>query len=202
MVDLSIPDFAERLAAAQQGDEASFVVLFRACQPALLRYLTAIDARLADDVAAETWASVTRNLHRFSGDEQGWQAWVFTIARARLRDEQRRLFRRPVPVDTSAALEAVPSPVDVHEAVESMLSTEAALALIGRLPKDQAEAVLLRHVAGLDVGRVAEVLGKKPGSVRVATHRGLRRLAELVGRAEVPDPGCNASEARSDRWVR
>lgn len=199
-MDLSIPDFDQRLAAAQQGDEASFVVLFRSCQPALLRYLTTIDARIADDVAAETWAGVVRNLHRFSGDEQGWRAWVFTIARARLRDEQRRLFRRPVPVDAAEMLEAVAGPLDVAEAVEAMVSTESALALIGRLPKDQAEAVLLRHVAGLDVGHAAEVLGKKPGSVRVASHRGLRRLAEWL-RPAARAEGCNATELSSDRWV-
>lgn len=198
---MSIPDFAERLAAAQRGDDASFVVLFRSCQPALLRYLTTIDASLAEDVAAETWAAVVRNLRGFAGDEQGWRAWVFTIARARLRDEQRRVFRRPVPVDAAAAFEAVPAPVDVAAAVEAMVSTEAALALVGRLPKDQAEAVLLRHVAGLDVGHAAEVLGKQPGAVRVATHRGLRRLAEMLRPAD-QSQGCNAAELSSDRWVR
>jgi RNA polymerase sigma-70 factor (ECF subfamily) len=36
-------------------------------------------------------------------------------------------------------------------------------------------------VAGLDVGRVAEIMGKRPGTVRVLTHRGLRRLAERLG---------------------
>jgi RNA polymerase sigma-70 factor (ECF subfamily) len=40
--------------------------------------------------------------------------------------------------------------------------------------------VLLRVVAGLDVADVADVLGKRPGTVRVLAHRGLRRLAELI----------------------
>jgi len=191
---VSISDFDRCLAAAQEGDDASFVVLFRSCQPALLRYLHTIDTRIADDVAADTWVDVVRSLHRFTGDEQGWRAWVFTIARARLRDEQRRGCRRPVPVDAAEALGAVADPLDVAEAVETVLSTEAALALVGRLPRDQAEAVLLRHVAGLDVAHAATVLGKKPGSVRVATHRGLRRLADLVGAER-----CNASETRIDR---
>ena len=43
------------------------------------------------------------------------------------------------------------------------------------------EAIALRVVAGLDVGRVAEIMGKRPGTVRVLTHRGLRRLAERLG---------------------
>jgi DNA-directed RNA polymerase specialized sigma24 family protein len=36
-------------------------------------------------------------------------------------------------------------------------------------------------MAGLEVSRVAEIMGKPPGTVRVLTHRGLRRLAERLG---------------------
>jgi RNA polymerase sigma-70 factor (ECF subfamily) len=60
------------------------------------------------------------------------------------------------------------------------MSTEAALQLIATLPPDQAEAVLLRVVGGLDVDRVAAIMGKRPGHVRVLSHRGLKRLAVLV----------------------
>jgi RNA polymerase sigma-70 factor (ECF subfamily) len=74
----------------------------------------------------------------------------------------------------------VPGPSDVSGSVDEMFSTEAALALIAQLPRQQAEVVLLRHVAGLDVAHTARVLGRRAGAVRVADHRGLRRLAELL----------------------
>lgn len=175
-----VSGFQERLAAAKEGDESAFVELFRSVQPALLRYLSTIGGPLAEDVAGETWVSVVRGLDRFSGDESGWRAWVFTIARARLVDAQRRLSRMPDTVDAQEVLESRPDGVDVPAHVEEIFSTEAALALIGCLPPDQAEVVMLRHVAGLDVARTAKVLGKKPGTVRVAAHRGLKRLSELL----------------------
>jgi RNA polymerase sigma-70 factor (ECF subfamily) len=37
-------------------------------------------------------------------------------------------------------------------------------------------------VAGLDTHAVARMVGKNPGAVRVAAHRGLRRLAATVDR--------------------
>jgi len=40
-------------------------------------------------------------------------------------------------------------------------------------------------VAGLDTNAVARIVGKRPGAVRVAAHRALRRLAEVVDRAGV-----------------
>ena len=51
--------------------------------------------------------------------------------------------------------------------------------------------VLLRHVAGFDVPTTARVLGKKAGTVRVAAHRGLARLAEHA--RDLPGRRCNAS---------
>jgi RNA polymerase sigma-70 factor, ECF subfamily len=60
------------------------------------------------------------------------------------------------------------------------ISTQAAITLIASLPVEQAEVILLRVVAGLEVARVAELVGKPPGTVRVLAHRGLRRLAERL----------------------
>jgi len=181
-------DFQTTLAAAQGGDEGAFIELFRSVQPALLRYLTTLGGPVAEDAAAETWVSVVKGLPRFSGTEEGWRAWVFTIGHARLRDAQRTAYRTPVPVDAHAELADHPAGSDVFEAVGELLTTESALRLIATLPRDQAEAVLLRHVAGLDVAGTARVLGKRPGAVRVAAHRGLRKLAavleERAGRAE------------------
>jgi RNA polymerase sigma-70 factor (ECF subfamily) len=198
-------DFASALQAAQEGDEQGFVTLFRSVQPALLRYLRTVGGAMADDVAADAWVSVVRNLHKFRGDERGWQAWVFTIARARLRDEQRRAVRRAVPVDVDDQLASLPDPCDVLDEVETIMTTESALALIARLPTEQAEIVMLRHVVGLDVEHTARIVGKRPGTVRVAAHRGLKRLATMLdGRVGglVP-PGAvvvgNASKSSNDR---
>src|SRR5687768_12180478 len=119
-------DFARRLAAAQEGDEAAFTELFRAVQPRLLRYLQVVAGPLAEDVAADTWLSVVRGLHRFSGDEAGWTAWVFTIARARLVDARRRAANTPLPTDAADLLRDRADHTDVGECVEEMFSTEAA----------------------------------------------------------------------------
>ena len=53
------------------------------------------------------------------------------------------------------------------------------------LPHDLAEIIMLRVVVGLDACDVARIVGKSPGAVRVAAHRGLRRLAGQVAQAGV-----------------
>ena len=198
------PDFQDELRAAQTGDERAFASLFRAVQPMLLRYLGGLTYNLADgtadDVAAETWVQVVRGLGRFRGDEQGFRAWVFTIARAKLVDARRRASRLPVPEDVEQRLADVAVP-SAAEAVELLFTTERALALVRSLPMAHAEVVLLRYVAGFDVKETARILGKGEGAVRVTAHRALRRLEEMLD-GSVQRRGVTRSTSDSVRDVR
>ncbi len=169
------------VAAAADGDEQAFAILWRELQPALLRYLRVVAPGASEDLASEAWLEVARGLSRFRGDETGFRSWLFTVARHRMVDWRRREARHPsTPVPPEAVPER-PGPGDAADPVLEALSTRAALALVAELPPDQAEVVTLRVVAGLDVAEVAAVVGKRAGAVRVLSHRGLRRLAELLG---------------------
>ena len=178
-------DFAALLAAAQGGSDAAFAVLWRDANPALLRYLRVLAPEHAEDVAAETWVHVVRGLTRFTGDEGAWRAWLFTTARRRLLDQARLRRRHPAePLDEVNAAE-MPRTPDAEQLAMENIATEAAMALLSQLPEQQAEVILLRVVAGLDTEVVADMLGRSPGAVRVAAHRGLKKLATLLSGAGV-----------------
>src|ERR1700691_4265154 len=171
-------DLAAAVVRAQRGDQDAFRALYRDAQPRLLRYLHALVGDDAEDVASETWLQVTRDLAGFTGDYDGFRGWIATIARHRAMDHLRRHARRPpaipVPAEDLAGLAAAD---DTASTAIDTLTTTAAIRLIATLPPDQAEAVLLRAVLRLDATRAAAVLGKRPGAVRTAAHRGLRTLA-------------------------
>jgi RNA polymerase sigma-70 factor (ECF subfamily) len=171
--------------AARSGDEQAFRVVYREVHPRLLRYLRGMVGDAAEDVASETWLHIATGLRDFDGDAAGFRRWAATIARHRALDHVRRERRRP----------AVPSPIEAltqhadgrdtpTEALDGV-ANKRALALVRSLPADQAEAVLLRVVMGLEPRDAARVLGKRSGAVRTAAYRGLRRLAALV---EPPEP--------------
>lgn len=171
-------DFAQALDAARRGDTRALAALWRELQPALLRYLQAGDPDAAEDLASDTWLEVTRRLDRFSGGEREFRGWLFTIARHRLIDARRRAARhRTAPV---AWLPDRPGRDDPAADVLVDLSTRASLRLVSELPPEQAEAVRLRVMAGLDTNQVAAIMGKQPGNVRVLSHRGLRNLARRL----------------------
>ena len=181
-------DFAAVLAAAQSGSEEHFAILWRDANPPLIRYLRVIVPDAAEDIAAETWVSVVRGLPAFIGDEGAWRAWLFTTARRRMLDQARHVRRHPAePLDEIGVAE-VPTAPGAEQLALVNIATESAIALLGRLPEQQAEVIMLRVLAGLDTDAVALMLGKTPGNVRVMAHRGLKRLEVLLAHAGVTSP--------------
>ena len=169
-----------------EGDEAAFRLIYREVHPPVLRYVgVLVGTEDAEDVASEAWAQAFRDLDRFSGDLDGFRGWVTTIARHRAMDHLRRRSRRPVGDDLELAA-SLPDAADVEAAVADAFSTDGALALIRSLPKEQAEAVMLRVVLGFDANTAAAILGKRPGAVRTAAHRGLASLARQLGAPNIP----------------
>lgn len=177
--------------AAQDGDETAFRIVYRTVHPRLLGYVrTLVGDGDAEDITSESWLQIARDLGRFSGDADRFRGWAARIARNRALDHIRMRGRRPaIGGDESELLGRAADADTAGEALEA-LGTGRALRMIAKLPQDQAEAVVLRVVLGLDAKSAAEVLGKRPGAVRTAAHRGLRRLAGLIGDAENGyDPG-------------
>jgi RNA polymerase sigma-70 factor (ECF subfamily) len=166
------------LRRARVGDESGFLELWRALQPRLLRYLRVHGSDGGEDIASETWLQIVRDLPTFIGTADGFRGWLFTIARHRAIDAARSRDARPVVAlaDVGAASRTPPAPSAENEALDR-ISTDNALAMVATLPADQAELVALRVIGGLDVGLVAQIVGKSPGAVRVSVHRGLRALS-------------------------
>lgn len=185
-------EFQSTLLAAQAGADWAVAALYRAHHPRVLRYLRAQEPREHEDIAADTWLDVARNLRTFTGTEDDFAGWLFTITRRRLTDHRRSRGRRPVDPAPDGVFAALSSASAESVALAGRLGDDDARRLVELLPPDQAEVVLLRVVGGLDVDTVARLTGRRPGTVRVMQHRALKRLAKEL------DRGCNGAEAASD----
>jgi len=179
------------LRALRAGDEVAFMEVFTDVQPRLLRYLTTmVGVDDASDVASEAWMQAIRDLSKFHGSLDDFRGWLTRIARNRAIDLLRRQSRQPftTDVDTTELRELRDTTAPAEDEALDAISTDQALAMIGGLPPDQAEAVLLRSVMALDAKTAAQVLGKRPGAVRTAAHRGLTTLrSRLSDISEGPD---------------
>lgn len=179
--------FPKVLRAAADGDGAAFATLWRDNHPPLLRYLWVAAGDAAEDVASDVWLDVARRIAKFKGGEPEFRGWLFTMARRKVIDRHRYEARHPEwPTGDIEPLDR-PASDDTFAAALEDISTGAALALIASLSPEQAEIIVLRVVVGMDATEVARIVGKTPGAVRVAAHRGLRSLsARLAGTAVAP----------------
>ncbi len=83
------------LAVAACRDPAAFEQLYLRYADRIFRFVVGQtgSTSLAEDIAGETMIAAFENLHRFDPDLGSFAAWLFTIARRRTVDEQRRLAR-------------------------------------------------------------------------------------------------------------
>ena len=93
----------------------------------------------------------------------------------------------PIPFDRAAfaGQHAEDDPED--ETVDKISAQEAASLIASALPGDQAEVVLLRVLADLDVDQVAAIMQRSPNWVRCHRHRAVENLAKRLGPKIVVD---------------
>jgi RNA polymerase sigma-70 factor, ECF subfamily len=194
----SVADLAQLVGEAVRGDELAFRSIYRQVQPGLLRYLRGLVGDDAEDVASETWLQIARDMRAYRGDGSGFRAWAATIARHRALDHLRYRQRRPSVPAAAEHFADLAGFDDTEGRAMEAVAMHTAIAWIATLPRDQAEAILLRVVVGLDAETAATVLGKRAGAVRTAAHRGLRRLAEQLD----ADPQAGLPNAHPRRPTR
>jgi RNA polymerase sigma-70 factor (ECF subfamily) len=174
--------FDEVIARANAGDAHAVEELFCELQPRLLRFLRSQESRAADDLAAEVWLAVAGGIGRFEGDWSDFRAWIFAIAGRRPPDHRRPAVRRPTDiVDMEVFENHFADDRTEHEALDKISGQQAAAMITASLSGDQAEVLLLRVLADLDVDQVATIVQRSPNWVRVTQHRAMRNLAKRLG---------------------
>lgn len=178
------------LQAAQAGDSDALGRLYAECAPRVLGYLRSQGIADHEDIAAEVFVSMVRNLGSFHGDEDSFRGWVFTIAQRRLVDERRRRGRRPEePFETEDLVEVLGTGARGESGVETealeRLRTSGLLEAIEQLTPDQRAVLYLRAVGDLSVPDIARALDKPETAVKALLRRAAatlnRRLAERDG---------------------
>jgi RNA polymerase sigma factor (sigma-70 family) len=176
-----VPSVGRLVEAACAGSAAAFEEIYRAMAGQVASYLRWHRASDPDGLTNDVFVQVHRNLRAFTGDEQGFRSWVFTIAHHRMIDDRRRA-NRQVRVDGEAGVEEHSGTGDVEEDVLAWLSHDRVRDLLAVLSRDQRDVVLLRIVADLSVEDVARMLDKREGAVKALQHRALNALRRHIDR--------------------
>lgn len=163
---------------AKSGDPDAWRELYRAHAGRLVAWLrlrpTGDSALSADDVAADAWVVAASKIADFNGTSSDFAGWLFGIARKisfRTKERSDRRQTHPGEIgEVADHLDVAPDPtilIDQQFWVRELLAT---------LPPRERDVLGLVDGLGMDTQSAAEALGISQVAVRVARHRGLRRL--------------------------
>lgn len=172
----------ELLLAAAGGDGASFAVFYRRHLAGVLAFFfrRVRSHELAADLAAETFAGVLLSCGRYRPGPEPAVAWLYGIARNKLRESARRGRVEQQARETLEMPALVFDDEDLARVDELLSAGNRALALLDALPAAQRNAVRGRVVDERDYGDLACELGCSEQLVRQHVSRGLRHLKTMV----------------------
>lgn len=171
-------------AAAREGDQAATDQLMGAVHQLAVRYARARlgafagAADAAQDAAQEVCVAVLTALPRYADRGVPFEAFVYRIASHKVADVQRGVMRRPVP--TEEVPDSVDGSVGPEEHVLRNDQAAEVWSLMDKLSPQHREILTLRIAVGMSAEETAQALGMTAGAVRVAQHRALGRLRDMV----------------------
>jgi RNA polymerase sigma-70 factor, ECF subfamily len=165
------------IARAKQGDMDALHFLYVTYADDVYGFVNSIvrDSHAAEDVTQNIFGKLMNAIQRYEQREVPFAAWILRVARNAALDHMRA--RRQIPV------EEVRIDDEGHEQT-GFERSQCLRTALERLPEDQREVLVLRHVAGLTPGEIAEKLGKTEGSIHGLHHRGRGALQAALRELE------------------
>ena len=126
-----------------------------------------------EDLIQETFLKAFRNIDRFH-PERKFSTWLYTIAIRQAISRFRSDKKRKAPIDPS------PSPPDPQDIVIEKQESQNIWHLASKLGERQYEALWLHYGEDTPIKEMAEILNKKPITIRVLLHRARLNLAKTI----------------------
>jgi RNA polymerase sigma-70 factor (ECF subfamily) len=160
-----------------RSDPAAFARLYRRHYDAVFRYCVhrLFERQSAEDVTSSVFLSAVENFHRFSGDEQDFRNWLYTIATNTVNANLRKSARR------NDLLKRTDGQLNGKNFCDESSEKSALLqkAMLTLKPRYQT-IITLRFFENLRLTEIAEVLGSSPGTVRSQLKRALDKLRKKI----------------------
>jgi RNA polymerase sigma-70 factor (ECF subfamily) len=177
---------AEAIARAKEGDVSALHFLYVRFADDVCGYVASIvrDEHEAEDITHTLFARLLTKIQRYEQREVPFAAWILRVARNAALDHVRA--RRAIP------FEEVRTTDEGREDEELERCESLRLALDG-LPPEQREVLVLRHIAGLTPGEIAERLDKTESSIHGLHHRGRGALRTALRELDAAPVTASAS---------
>jgi RNA polymerase sigma-70 factor, ECF subfamily len=165
------------IAATKAGDTSALHFLYVRFADDVRCYAQSIvrDPHDAEDITQNVFAKLMRAILKYEQREVPFAAWILRVARNAALDHMRA--SRLVPCEEVRASDEGYWQVGFER-------SQSLRAALERLPAEQREVLVLRHIAGLTPGEIAERLHRSEGSIHGLHHRGRGALRAALTELE------------------
>ena len=194
----------ELLRAWRGGDHAAFGALVARYEAGLLRHARALVGRegAPEDVVQEAFLRLAKSPPELPppGDATApdpkalLSAWLHRVTRNLCMDALRTDTRRRAREERAAPPEAIPPDTREVDAADTRAAVERSLE---RLPEDQREVLVLRLLAERSYREIADITGRKVGTVGWLVSVGMKALAKELAPLLGVEPTLAPEPARS-----
>ena len=165
---------------AGKGDTAAFGALYDRYVAAVYRYVfyrVRNDAD-AEDLVSDVFMRALRAIPRYE-PRVAFLAWLYRIARNAVIDRARRS-RTQISFEDALAHPGVDQVVEPDATILALSDKEAVRGALAKLTPLQQEVIVLRFVEGYSTLEIANLVGKREGTVRGIQFRALEALRTLI----------------------
>jgi RNA polymerase sigma-70 factor (ECF subfamily) len=140
------------------------------------------DRELAEDLVSEIFIKALEKFHTYD-PEISKSSWLYTIAKNHLANFFRsKYFRDVEPLEVDVWWQD-----NTWEMIDADQDQKAFYKLLKELSDQEQRLVTLKYIEGYNYQEMAEITGKSKVSLRVATHRALKKMKKLVEKYELKE---------------
>lgn len=161
----------QAIARAKEGDSEGLHFLYVRYAADVQRYVASFvkDHHEAEDITQNVFAKLITAIAKYEQREVPFTAWILRVARNAAFDHLRT--RRAIPTEEVRGSDSWQAETGLDRGRDLRQALE-------RLPEEQREVLVLRHIVGLSPTEIATTLDRSESSVHGLHHRGRRTLQE------------------------
>ncbi len=168
---------------AQKGDGACFGHLYNHYSQPIYRFIAVkVGTRQeAEDLLHEVFMSAWQKLPTYAPQGFPFSSWLYKIARNRVIDYYRtRKSHSSIDDEVATNEDLFAARSEIDDQLDQNLELASVKAALVELTDEQREVVELRFQQDLSPAEIAQVVGKREGTVRIIQHRAIQKLKQLL----------------------
>jgi RNA polymerase sigma-70 factor (ECF subfamily) len=185
------PSEEESLVKAAQRDNQSFAKLYDVYYSKIFGYIfrRTLDLELSKDLCSETFLKAYLNINRFQWKNIPFSAWLYRIATNEMnmadrkkkyepeslhRIMEKKYFEPPDPQSLQAEKALLEKQLEQSKDFQQILQK------LKELSNKYQEVITLRYFEDKTIKEIADILGKKEGTIKSILSRGIEQLKLIV----------------------